>query len=191
MHLKFLTRLLIAIFFLPIAILVMSFALIKAAGFAYLIFFNWWNGIIYQLPPPLEFSQIIQRDGFSSWMEGCSYKLYRLKPQNITNLRDNGLYYLGNMTWGRDSATNNPYDEWRMTPFHIQGKEINKEAQSLYALRAADGCGANLRNSTEFSDFNVFNSLNSAGNYYSFTQNREGLIIVDTKFGVALVIYFG
>jgi hypothetical protein len=182
----------------PVAVGVMLIVMMKCLAIAYLALSQWWHSVIFQLPSPLKFSEVIYHDSADGWISGCSYKLYRLTPETVAGLQEKKLGFLGEMPWIRDTYSQNPYDQWRVTPLKIDESryaflEIDGEFRNglIHALKASQGCQQKWKLPANVSEFNLIESFKLPNNYYSFSQNREGLVFIDTKSGLALVIYWG
>lgn len=134
-----------------------------------------------RLPAQLTFTEVINASSAQGgFLEGCDYAEYRLAPETTMGIRRQGLRFFDNVSQP-PSQKRNPFGSWRETPI--------PETRDLVALGAEGGCQDDAANKNDGPTIRL--RLDQSGSFYSYTENREGLIVVDAKQGVIVYMYFG
>jgi hypothetical protein len=142
------------------------------------------------LPKHIGIAEVIVNDSASGFREGCGFFAYRMSPQTVMSLRQQGIGYLRGHTHPESESERNPFSDWMQTPLKFVERRqaiINGEARTLYALGASSGCssGHGSKHGVQLPD------LSRPGIFYSVTANREGMMIVDPRNETAFSLYFG
>jgi len=150
--------------------------------------------LVAHLPENVGISDVIASNSDDGWRESCFYALYRLDGGTLTAIRESGLGYLGTEARPKNDNPRNPYGAWHATPVVMDnddGFEINGQHKTVHALHANWGCESGFALPPDWKGFNPQKALRESGGFYSVTGNREGMILIDTNAGVALVLYSG
>ncbi|MDQ2892042.1 MAG: hypothetical protein M3R64_02980 [Pseudomonadota bacterium] len=105
-------------------------------------------------------------------------------------MKKKGIAYLQNGPQPQNENPKNPYGEWLKTPGDIDFVNNGHGAtHTIYGLYAMGGC--NSGDGNQFGSREVAKALLGPGSYYVVTANREGIIVVAPKFGLAAFYYDG
>lgn len=132
------------------------------------------------LPEKIGFSKVLlshaERGGF---LEGCVFVAYQLSPDTIHLMEKEGASFFKDV--GQPPKQHkNPYAPWKNTPI--------EEQPYIFADGALYGCNNDnsVQNALGRIDFH-----HEEGNFYTITENREGIIVVMPKRQLAIYAYFG
>jgi hypothetical protein len=156
-----------------------------------------WDQPRGQLPSTVRYVSIVHSSQSSGLREGCFEAIYKLAPETVARLRREGVATLNGATIPKENPRN-AYGLWRPTPLNFvrvprSPTDSEFKAQpdpatppfTLFAQRAESGCGAGG------GPVSVSKMLARPGGFYTITGNAEGLIVIDTRQGLAAVVYAG
>jgi hypothetical protein len=151
--------------------------------------FGWfkWNAPRGQFPSEVRIAEVLEFNSQGFFREGCTYGLYRLDSATASRLRSEGVGFLATSGRPRRENPRNPYGRWQQTPLALEPR------QHVLAL-AATTCStprATVPLDDEGRARSVERALASPGSFFAFTQNREGLLVIDPGQELAWFLYFG
>src|SRR5262249_25851882 len=133
------------------------------------------------LPRKIAYSKILfsrQEDGL---MEGCGFAVFQLSPDAVRAIEREKLGFFKQMPQPPVAQTDNAFGVWLPTPI--------PKVPYLLAYRAVNGCEND--DAVEKNVGPIGNILWEDGAYYTVKENREGVIVVSPKRGIAVSMYFG
>lgn len=135
------------------------------------------------LPGMVKTDEVLASNSLGIFMEACAKTVFRLSEATANAASSQGLRFFEGMSPPLNENSRNPYSEWKGTPI----LDDDGQPSHVSAMGAIGGCGE-LGNDY---NKNLGHALAQKGNYYTLTQNEEGMIIVAPRSKLAAFLYFG